>query len=179
MVKKKTVIILALGACLIGSNILSGCALFPFVIPAGVVQYQQTFAEADIPELAQRPDVIDLAAQVGKSLGYEISLKTDETLVLSRETLAYIEPITGEYRSTNVFVYKVQTAVNGNSPKKDSEDEILRRVAPSKFQNQTVHLAVYGGGVYYTNDSQQKVNALMTEFKDKLLTFTGSGKSIN
>lgn len=111
MFKKKVVIILALGACLICAQILSGCALFPFVISAGIAQYQQNCAEADIPELAQRLDVIDLAAQVGKSMGYEVSLKTDETVVLVYETVDYIEPVTGQYQSTKIFVYKVQTAV--------------------------------------------------------------------
>ena len=179
MFKQKMVMILALGACLICAQTYCGCALFPLVIPAGIVQYKQSFAETDIPELAQRQDVIDLASRAGELLGYEVSLKTDDTVVLSYETLDYIEPVTGQYQSTNIVVYKVQTGITGISPKKDSEDEILSRIAPSKFKNETVHLVVYGGGVYCKIDSQQNANNLMIEFKDKLLSISNSVKSNN
>jgi hypothetical protein len=179
MLGQKKNSILALGFCLISAQILSGCAVFPFVIPAGIVQYQQSFAETDIPELAQREDVIDLASQVGLSLGYEVSLKTNETLVLSNETVDYIEPITGQYQSTNIVVYKMQTGIKDISPKKDHESEILNQVAPSKFKNEAVHLSVYGGGVYCRKDNQQHVNQIMAEFKDKLLSSSDQAKPNN
>jgi hypothetical protein len=179
MFGQKLVLISALSACLLCAHTLSGCAFFPFVIPAGLVQYQQGVAEADIPELAHRQDVIDLASRVGESLGYEVSLKDDDTIVLSNETVDYIEPVTGEYLSATIIVRKVQTEVKDNSPLKSKEDEIISRIAPRQFKNEAVHLSVYGGGIYYKIDNQQYVNKLMADFKDKLLTMSQAGNSNN
>ena len=67
MFRQKMVISAALGACLICAQTLSGCALSPFVIHSGLVQYQQGHAEADIPDLALRQDVINLASTDGTS----------------------------------------------------------------------------------------------------------------
>jgi len=152
---------------------LSGCMLFPAVIIPGVSPYEQNLARTDLPELAHCQDVIDIAARVGESLGYEVSLKTDAAVILLHETCVYKEQVTGEYQSTKIFVYKVESAKNAASPKSQDLDfeRIFAKIAPMPYQDETVCLAVYGGGVY-NSGRQESVNQIMGEFKNKLLTMT-------
>jgi len=152
---------------------LSGCMLFPAVIIPGVSPYEQNMAQTDLPELAHRQDAIDIAARVGESLGYKISLKTDDAVILLHETCEYREQVTGEYQSTKIFVYKVKSAKNSDSPQSQDKDfeRIFAKIAPMPYKDETVCLAVYGGGVYYAG-RQENVNQIMGEFKNKLLTMT-------
>jgi hypothetical protein len=168
MFRERMILILTLGACLLCAQILSGCALFPFAISTGLGHYQEGYVETDIPELAQRQDVTDLAAQVGVSMGYDVSQKSADAIVLSKETVNYIEPVTGEYRASTIVLYKVEKGVKEKSPVKSPEEEIYSRIAPTKFSNETVHLSVYGEGLYYKSDNQQYIGAIMSEFKNKL-----------
>ena len=152
---------------------LSGCMLFPAVIIPGVSPYEQNMAQTDIPELAHRQDAIDIATRVGESLGYEVSLKTDDAVILLQETWECREQVTGEYQSTRIFVYRVKSAKNSDSPKFQDPDfeSIFAKIAPLPYKDETVCLAVYGAGVYRAG-RQENVNQIMGEFKNQLLTMT-------
>jgi hypothetical protein len=152
---------------------LSGCMLFPAVIISGVSPYEQNMAQTNLPELAHRQDAIDIAARVGESLGYEVSLKTDDAVILLQETCEYREPVTGEYQSTKIFVYKVKSAKNSDSLQSQDKDfeRIFAKIAPMPYKDEHLCLAVYDGGVYYAG-RQENVNRIMGEFKNKLLTMT-------
>jgi hypothetical protein len=153
--------------------ILSGCMLFPAAIVPGVSPFEQNMAQTDLPELAHRQDAIDIAARVGESLGYEVSLKTDDTVILLHETCEIKEQVTGEYQVIKIFVYKVRSAKNSDSPKSQDKDfeRIFAKIAPMPYKDETVCLTVYGGGVYKAG-RQEHVNQVMGEFKNKLLTMT-------
>jgi hypothetical protein len=176
MVRQKIISLGWLVAILISVHTFSGCALFPLTISPGVAQYQQQVAEADIPELAHNEDIINAASQVGESLGYEVSLKTPDAVLLTCETLDYIEPVTGKYQSTKIIVYREKSGIEDTSKRQSYEEEIFKKITPMRFKNDTVHLAVYAGGVrydggiYYEGDSQEYVNRVLAEFKNKLLS---------
>jgi len=150
---------------------LSGCMLFPAVIIPGVAPYEQDMAQTNLPELAHRQDAIDLAARVGESLGFEVSLKTDDVIILLRETFEYREQVTGEYQSTKIFVYKVKSAKKSDTLQSQDKDfeRIFAKIAPMPYKDETVCLAVYDGGVYHAG-RQEAVHQIMAEFKNKLLT---------
>ena len=176
MVRQKIISLRCLVAILLSVHTFSGCALFPLTISPGVAQYQQHVAEDDIPELAYNEDIINAASQVGESLGYEISLKTPDAVLLTCETLDYIEPITGKYQSTRIMVYRIKSAIDDTSKRQSYEEEIFKKITPTRFKNETVHLAVYSGGVRYAGDihyegnSQEDTNRVLAEFKNKLLS---------
>ncbi len=176
MVRQKIISLGWLVAILLSVHTFSGCALFPLTISPGVAQYQQQVAEADIPELAQNENVINAASQVGESLGYEVSLKTPDAVLLTCETLDYIEPITGNYKSTKIMVYREKSGIADTAKRQSYEEEIFKKITPTRFKNETVHLAVYAGGVRYAGDiryegsSQVDANRLLAEFKNKLLS---------
>jgi hypothetical protein len=151
---------------------LDGCMIPPAVVIPGVALYEQNMAQTDLPELAHRQDAIDIAARVGESLGYEVSLKTDDAVILLHETVAYREQVTGEYQSTIICVYNVKSAKNSKSKSQDKDFErIFAKILPMPFKDETVCLTVYSSGVYYAG-RQEYVNQIMGEFKDKLLTMT-------
>lgn len=162
----------AMGFFLIcAQTLMSGCMLFPAVIIPGVSPYEQNLAQTDLPELAHREDAIDIAARIGESLGYEVSLKTDDAVILLHETSAYREPITGEYQSIQIFVYKVKSAKHPGllKPQDREFEKIFAKIAPLPIKDETVCLAVYGHGVYHAG-RQENLNRIMGEFKNKLLT---------
>jgi hypothetical protein len=169
MARQRMIFIVTMGffsMCALGS-----CMIAPAVIIPGVSPYGQHMAQTDLPELAHRQDAIDIAARVGESLGYEVSLKTDDAVILLHDMCEYREQVTGEYQSTRIFVYNVKSAKNSDSPKSQDKDfeRIIAKIAPMPYKNETVCLTVYGGGVYYAGH-QEYVNQIMGEFKNKLLT---------
>jgi hypothetical protein len=89
------------------------------------------------------------------------------------ETCEYREQVTGEYQSTRIFVYKVKSAKNSDSPKFQDPyfESIFAKIAPLPYKDETVCLAVYGAGVYHAG-RQENVNQIMGEFKNQLLTMT-------
>jgi hypothetical protein len=152
---------------------LSGCMLFPAVIIPGVSPYEHAMAQTDLPALAARQDAMSMAAWVGESLGYQVSLQTEDILILLQETCEYREPVTGEYESTKIFVYRIKPARDATglkSPDKDFE-KIFAKIAPATSKEQTVWLTVYDRGVYHAG-RQETVDRIMGEFKDKLLAMT-------
>lgn len=148
---------------------LSGCVLFPAVVIRGAAPYGQNMAQTEIPELSHREDVIDLAYRIGECLGYEVSLKTDDTVILLCETSEFKEPVTGEYQSTKIFVYKVKPLTLNSAQSKDKDFErIFRKILPTQYKDTTVHLAVYNGGVYHAG-TKETVNNIMEDFKKRLI----------
>ena len=175
MAGQKITFMAALSFCCMSALVLSGCALFPAVIGAGIAQHSQGWSETDLPELAQREDVIDIASRVGESLGYEVSLKTEDTLILVHETSEYKEPITGKYQSVQIFVYKVKPLSSKDLPQYQEKDlqEIVRKITPPRTKDATVHLSVYGGGAS-PSGTQPNVGEIMEGFKSQLLRLTSA-----
>jgi len=160
----------AMGFFLICAQVLSSCMLFPAVIIPGVSPYEQNLAQTDLPELAHRKDAIDIAARIGESLGYKVSLKTDDAVILLHGTSAYREPITGEYQSIQIFVYKIKSAGHPGllKPQDREFEKIFAKIAPLPIKDETVCLSVYSHGVYYAG-RQENLDRIMGEFKNKLL----------
>jgi hypothetical protein len=175
MAGQKMIFMAALGFCCMCAQVLSGCAFFPAVIGTGIAPYSQGWSETDLPELAQQEDVIDIASRVGESLGYVVSLKTADTVILLHETCEYIEPITGQYQSVRIFVYKVKPISNKDLPQYQEQDlqEIVKKITPSGTKAATVHLSVYGGGAS-PSGTQPNVSRIMAEFKSQLLRLTSA-----
>jgi hypothetical protein len=173
MTRHKMIIVARLVLCFLCSQTLSGCAIFPLTIVAGTSPDRQAMAQTDLPELAQRELVIDTAARIGESLGYQVSVKTDDMVVLKYETSEFREPITGEYQFVRIFVYRVKPATLKDLPPcPDQElERIVRKIAPPPSQEETVHLAVYSGGAYLAG-SQESVDLILKEFKSRLLRLT-------
>jgi len=174
MDRQKMIAVVSLGFLWVCAQALSGCMLFPAVIVPGVAQYDASAAQTDLPDLAHRGDVIALASRVGQSMGYDVSLQTDDIIILLHETPEYREPITGEYQSVQIFVYKVGAEHNlGRSLSQDQEfQRVFEKIKPPPFKGETVRLAVYGGVAGHAG-SQAKVNEIMREFKNKLLASAG------
>jgi hypothetical protein len=168
MARQRVIFMVTTGFLFMGT--LCGCMLFPAVIIPGGSPYAQTMAQTNLPELAHRQDAIDIAARVGESLGYVVSLKTDDAVILLHETCEYREQVTGEYQSIKIFVYKVKPAKNSARLKSRDQDfeRIFAKIALMPDQDETVFLAVYDGGVYHAG-CQENINQIMGEFKNKLL----------
>jgi hypothetical protein len=175
MAEQKMTFMAALGFCCLCALALSGCALFPAVIGAGIAKPSQGWSETDLPELAQREDVIDIASRLGESLGYEVSLKTEDTVILLHETSEYIEPLNGKYQTVRIFVYKVKPLSNKDLPQYREKDlqEIVRKIKPTRTKAASVHLSVYGGGAS-PSGTQPNVSQIMEEFKSQLLRLTSA-----
>ncbi len=169
MDRQKLIVIVTLGFFWICAQTLGGCVVFPAVAIRGAAPYEGNLAQTDLPELAHREDVIDLACRLGECLGYAVSLKTDDTIILLYETSEIKEPVTGDYQSTKIFVYKVKPFTLNSAQSKDKDFErIYRKIMPSQHTETTVHLAVYDGGVYPAG-VQESVNNIMEDFKTRLL----------
>jgi uncharacterized protein YneF (UPF0154 family) len=178
MDRHKKIIVMTLGVFWVCGQALCGCMLFPAVIVPGVAQYDESVAQTDLPELAHRDDVIALASRVGQSMSYDVSLQTDDIVILLYETSELKEPITGEYQSIQIFVYKVNAGNNlGLSRSQDKEfQRVFEKIKPPPFKGETVRLAVYGDGVGRAG-SQVNVNEIMREFKNQLLTLASGPPS--
>lgn len=143
--------------------------LFPPVVIRGAAKFDEHLAQTDLPELAHREDAIDLAYRVGQCLGYKVSLKTDDIVILLHETSEYKEPVTGDYQSTKIFVYKVQPLTLNYAQSKDKDfARIFRKIIPTQYGDPTVHLSVYDGGIYPAG-TKGSVNDIMEDFKVRLL----------
>jgi hypothetical protein len=171
MNSQKMIVVVTLGFFLVCAPVLCGCVIFPAVVVPGIAPYDENMAQTDLPELAHRQDVMAMAARVGQSMGYEVSLQTDDTVILLYETSVFREPITGQYQSIRIIVYKVTGDNNlGLSKPQDEEfQRIYKKIKPPPFKGETVRLAVYGDGVGLGGGSQTKVNAIMGDFKNQLL----------
>ena len=166
-------VVVTLGFCLVCAQIVSGCAVFPAAIIPGTSQYKQSLAQTDLPGLAHREDVIDIASHVGESLGYKVSLKTNDTVILLYNPSQFREPVTGESQSIRIFVYKVKALTKLDLPQSQDKDleRVFRKLMPTELKNGEVHLAVYDSGGYLAG-TQENVNKIMEEFKNKLLRQT-------
>jgi uncharacterized protein YneF (UPF0154 family) len=175
MDRQKMIVVVTLGFFLVCAQALSGCVLFPAVIVPGVAQYDQSMAQTDLPELAQRHDVIAMASHVGQSMGYDVSLQNDDMVILLYETYELREPITGEYQSIRIFVYKVAGGNNLGLPLSQDKEfrKVFEKIKPPPFKGETVRLAVYGDGAG-RGGSQAKINQIMGDFKHKLLALASS-----
>jgi|GEM_PF-4638796 len=163
-----------LALVLLSGHIFSGCAIFPAAVIPGVAAHQHSLAETDIPELAGHEDLMRMAAEVGESLGYEISLKTDHALVLVYQTLDIRGMVTGEIDSLKLFVTRIEVAdpaSRGLTPPQIVAS-LLQGKEPARFTCESVRLAFYGEGVY-TSMRPESVRQLLDEFKNQLLARAG------
>ncbi len=168
----KIILVVTLSFFLICAQALCGCVLFPAVIVPGVAHYDESVAQTDLPQLAQHHDVIALASQVGKSMGYQVSLQNHDVVMLLYETPFLKEPFTGKYQSIRIIVYRV---TGGNhlglslAPQDKELQKLYAKIQPPPFKGETVHLAVYGDGVNLGAGSQAEINEIMENFKSELL----------
>jgi hypothetical protein len=166
-------VVVTLGVCLVCAQFVSGCAVFPAAIIPGFSQYKQSLAQTDLPGLAHREDVIDIASHVGESLGYKVSLKTNDTVILLYNPPEYREHVTGESQSVRIFVYKVKALTQLDLPQSKDKDleRVFRKLMPTGLKDGEVHVAVYDSGGYLAG-TQENVDKIMGEFKTELLRQT-------
>lgn len=159
-----------LGLMALSSPILSGCCLTPAAVIPGVAVHQHSLAETDIPELAGHANLMQLAAEVGDSLGYEVSQKSDHGLVLVYQTEEFRGMVTGEIDSLKLFVTRIESA--DPASRRLTPPQIVARLLegkePRRFACESVRLAFYGEGVY-TSMRPERVQQLLDEFKNQLL----------
>jgi hypothetical protein len=161
-----------LGLILLSGCIFSGCFLFPPAVVPGIAPHQQSLVETDMPVLAGYQDLIRLAAEVGESLGYKVSLMTDHTLLLVYQTGVYRGMITGEVDSLQLFVSRIEVADPHNRATQPPEivARLLQGKEPTRFTCKSVRLALYGEGTY---DPPERLRLFLDEFKNKLLARLG------
>jgi hypothetical protein len=176
----KIILVVTLSFLVICAQALCGCVVFPALIVPGVAHYDESVAQTDLPQLAHHPDVIALASQVGKSLGYQVSLQNHDVVILVYETPFLKEPVTGKCQSIRIVVYKV---TGGNllglslAPDDKELQKLYAQIKPPPFKGETVHLAVYGDGVNLGAGSQAEINEIMETFKNKLLARASAAPS--
>lgn len=163
-----------LGLILLSGCIFSGCLLFPPAVVPGIAPHQQSLVETDLPELAGYKDLIRIAAEVGESLGYEVSLMTDHALVLIYQTEEFRGMVTGENDSLQLFVTRIEVADPRNRATLPPEivASLLQGKEPTRFTCKSVRLAFYGEGIV-ARMQPDRLRLLLDEFKNKLLARIG------
>ena len=163
--------IVLVGFFLACSQFLCGCDIvFTAVLDPLMPHYNTVVAQTDLPELTHCNNVIAMASGVGRSMGCDISLQTDDCVILLYDTPELEHLAIGKFKSIQIFVYKVKAG--RNFPLPISDQSVIEKIEPPPLKGETVRLVVYGYGVGQIGNPlnmKKCVNVIMQKFENKLL----------
>lgn len=154
--------------CLISIISIFGCAP-PVVSLASSLSQRHGSFEVKIPELGKRPDILLIAEEVGKSMGYKLVGKGPNNIHLENKTHMATTMMVGTHRHYTIMVMRMHGMISpgpgmivpGQGMITPGADEITRM-----SEELTIHVMAMGdfgrGGI-------GNAEKIANEFKEKLM----------
>lgn len=141
------------------TSTISGCTI---AMLGSMATQQSGSYELKVPEIGAKKDILLVAEQVGKDLGYKVSGKAEHNITFKYETNFIVGMALGSMRMYHIMVMK---GINVHTAK-GIEDKDVREKIEKMQKDLTITVIAVGD---YGAGGVKHAEKLANEFKDKLL----------